>query len=391
MTRVRHLENALIHFEKASSGTGSQRVSIDSHVRSYYKAHKNRLTLEDREWLVDKFKDLYRWRSLVDHFASRGGTVTQSDRLRTYFGNDGWRSYAKSKTIEDHIRLSVPRELYETLVKQYGKSKTEEICLIMNESPLCFLRVNPFVVESREKVITELSRRPGVSVDKTDESDIGIKLSRCPSLSTLPELQSHWVDIQDESSQLVGLEAGVKPGDIVLDFCAGSGGKSLVMAPLLQRKGHIYLHDVEETYLNQARKKLHNARIRNFSILSAGSDQMETFRKSKGADIVLVDAPSTSSGSYRRYPERKWSFSRSSLDELVAKQREIFTQAIRFLRKKNSSKIIYSVSSILAEETKHQIEYFCEEHKLYLSKPPRIILPKSHGMDGYFCAILERQ
>ena len=383
VNRVRHLENAISHSDRNNSISDLPRVSIDSHLRSYYRAHKTKITNEDKEWLSSKFKDIFKWRGLIQHFTKEPADV--SGQLRTYFGNHTWRSYTNSKAIPEHTRLSMPEPLYRQLLKHHGKEKSADIGNLWNEKAPTFLRVNP-LVDDRDRVVKFLSSK-GISVDKTETSPLGLRMSRSEKLESLPELADHVFDMQDESCQIVGMQVAVKPGDKVIDYCCGSGGKSLVFGPSLQGKGHLYLHDVNGRYLTQAKKKMRAARIKNFSALVAGCPQTDLLRRRM--DWVLVDAPSTGSGQYRRYPDRKWLFSDELLESTVETQRMIFKEALRYLKK--SGKIVYSTASIFPEENLEQVKYFCNQHGLYLTQEPVHSLPQSHGMDGFFCAVLERQ
>lgn len=373
--RVRHLENALTHWERSHSVLDIPKMSLDSHLRSYYRAHKSKLSVDDKEWLSEKAKDIFRWQGLLKHFTPTPWTV--SSQLRTFFGNESWRSYANSKTLEDHVRLSMPESLFEVLRRNFGKEKASSIASIWNESSPTFVRVNT-LVEDRDRVLKHLSAKKIFS-EKTLHSSIGLKLSRSSKISSLSELKEHVFDMQDESSQIVGMQVQVQPGDKVLDFCAGSGGKSLVFGPNMAGKGHLFLHDVNQRYLMQARQKLRNAKIRNFTLSSPV--------QKRSMDWILIDVPSTGTGSFRRYPDRKWLFTNELLEKSIALQREIFAQALPFLKKRG--KIVYATASILPEENMHQVQYFCDTHKMYLSGEPVHALPQSHGMDGFFSATLE--
>lgn len=375
--RVRHLENALIHWDRSRIVVDLPKTSLDSHLRSYFKAHKTKLSVDDKEWLSDKTKEIVRWRDLIRHFTP--GPVTVSSELRTFFGNDAWRSYSNSKTLPEAVRLSMPESLFEILEKHFGKEKAVFIGSVWNEVSPTFVRVNT-LVDDRDRLIKHLALR-GIVAEKTLHSTLGLKLVRSSSVSALPELCEHAFDIQDESCQIVGLQMLVKPGDKALDYCAGSGGKSLVFAPCLNGKGHLFLHDINLRYLVQARRKLGNSRIRNFTTSIANISK-------KSMDWILLDVPSTGSGQYRRYPERKYLFTPSQLELTIQKQREIFQSALPFL-KKTGGKIVYATASILPDENMKQVEYFCHTHKMYLSGDPVHSLPQSHGMDGFFAATLE--
>ncbi|KAL8450430.1 hypothetical protein Emed_002518 [Eimeria media] len=154
----------------------------------------------------------------------------------------------------------------------------------------------------------------------------------------MPEFQRGYFEIQDEASQLAALKVAAKPGDKVLDYCAGSGGKTLAFGPRMENKGKIYLHD------------------------------------------VVCDVPCTGTGALRRSPEMKWKYEDDKLMDFVALQRHIFSSALQYVKPK-TGKIVYITCSILDEENVQQAKFFCQQHGLVLTEPPFHSLPTSHGMD----------
>jgi 16S rRNA C967 or C1407 C5-methylase (RsmB/RsmF family) len=287
--------------------------------------------------------------------------------------------------MADNTKVSMPEDLFLRMVKHFGKSKTLEIGRIWNEKTPQFMRVN-ILRENRQNVLRQLSYR-GVSAEASKASNIGIKILRGDNIHDIAELGENLLAAQDESCQLIGCHIGVKPGEKILDFCSGSGGKSLVFGPKLQGKGHIFLHDIKPNYLLQARRKLRAVGIRNFTCISPGSEELNKLEGKM--DWVLVDPPTTGTGQFRRYPDRKWLFSDSFLHDAVQQQRTILASALNFVSPRG--KIVYATSSILPEENEMQIRHFCDTHRLYLVSEPIRSLPVSHGMDGFFCAIMERK
>ena len=183
------------------------------------------------------------------------------------------------------------------------------------------------------------------------------------------------------------MQVSALPGEIVLDFCAGSGGKSLVIAQSMEQTGKLYLHDVRDRLLTQARTRLRKAGITNYELITSES---ENLKKLVGkCNWVVVDVPSSGTGVFRNNPELKWKYNDDFVKNCVEKQREIFSQAVKYLRRKNG-KIVYITGSVLPEENAEQVKYFCLTHKLLLSKEPVHSLPQSRGMNGFFCAVMER-
>jgi 16S rRNA C967 or C1407 C5-methylase (RsmB/RsmF family) len=201
------------------------------------------------------------------------------------------------------------------------------------------------------------------------------------NFAELPEFQEGLFEIQDEASQLISMLVEATPKQQVLDYCAGSGGKTLAFAPLLKNSGQIYLHDIRPQILLKAKKRLCRAGIQNVQFCLP--------KHKKSMDWVLVDAPCTGSGTLRRNPDMKWKFDSSLLNRLVAEQRQIFEQALEYL--KPSGKIVYATCSLFPQENQDQIQYFQEKFGLKLAKEVFQSFPEKNGMDGFFAAVLTYQ
>ena len=172
-----------------------------------------------------------------------------------------------------------------------------------------------------------------------------------------------------------------------MDYCAGSGGKALCIAPRMLNRGQIYLHDIRDTKLFESKRRFRKAKIENFTLLPPSHPQLS--RLQRQMDWVLVDAPCSQTGALRRNPDMKWIYSDDRLARWVALQREVFEDALKYL--KDGGKIVYATCSVLDEENAQQVRLFCENFGLYLSHPPLHARPQSKGMDGFFCATMERR
>lgn len=209
-------------------------------------------------------------------------------------------------------------------------------------------------------------------------SPFGIQFPKRINFSEMPEFQAGLFEVQDEGSQLVSFLVKAQAKDKVMDFCAGAGGKTLGFAHRLENKGLIYLNDIRPQAIAQAKKRLSRAGIYNVNYLPK-------LPPLKGKmDWVLVDAPCSGTGTYRRNVDLKWKFSQSMLENVVSDQREIFAQALQLVRPQG--KIVYATCSLLKEENEMQIDYFLKNHSLKLSEEPFSSLPTINGMDGFFAA-----
>ena len=198
----------------------------------------------------------------------------------------------------------------------------------------------------------------------------------------MEEFQQGLFEVQDEGSQLVADLVNPKPQDHVLDFCAGSGGKTLGFAHKLKGTGQIYLYDNRPQALSQAKKRLQRAGIQNAQIITQEKQWASLIGK---MDWILLDVPCSGSGTIRRNSDMKWKFCPQQLQDLIAEQRKIFERALLYLKKEG--KIVYSTCSLFQEENADQIEYFQKHFPIELVQEPSSWLPQKGGMDGFFAAV----
>lgn len=379
--RIRHVENALVKLDQTRRGE-TPCLPLDLFLRRYFQAHSY-ISSEDRAWIAEKTYELYRWRGLLDHLTHQ--PHSWANRMRTFFLNDRWRSQTQNEKLPNHVKCSFPAELFARIEGSLGTKAALHNCNVLNERPVTFLRVNSLRI-SRDKVFSWLLAR-SVPVEKTLSSKTGLMLASKQKLLDLPEYKLGYIEIQDESSQLIAQQVDAKPGQHVLDFCAGSGGKSLCIAPPMLNRGHVYLHDTRDTKLFESRRRMRKAGVTNYTIMPSSHPLLPKLRAKM--DWVLVDAPCSQSGAVRRNPDMKWTYTDDRLWRWVAQQREIFETALKYL--KDDGKIVFATCSILEEENAQQVRFFCEKFGLYLSHPPLHALPQSRGMDGFFCATMERR
>ena len=193
--KLRHLENALLKFEKVASF----QQPLDLFLRRYFQAHRE-LGDTERKWVVDNMYEIVRWRGLLD--AITYPPVNWPTRLRTMFQSDRWKSHSTDKRLPAHVRCSFPRDLFARIENALGTSKAIAVCNALNEPPMVFLRVNTSKV-SRDRVYKFLVSKE-VPVEKSVNSRIGLVCSDKMKLLELPELKQGWFEFQDESSQLIG-------------------------------------------------------------------------------------------------------------------------------------------------------------------------------------------
>ncbi|KAL8432429.1 hypothetical protein Efla_000206 [Eimeria flavescens] len=383
--RVRHLEQALqLYYAPHSTG----HLPLDLFMRHYYKCNKS-VGSHDKKFITEHIYQIVKWKGLLDHITPP--PASWSSRIRTYFVSDRWKLQAQNEKLPPEVRTSFPSQLYKRIENAYGTAKAIKICNILNEEAPTFLRINPLAI-TRDRLFTYLLNKgkqlmdlgfAGIAVEKSPNSPYALVLPHRQRLNDMPEFQRGYFEIQDEASQLAAMKVAVKPRDKVLDYCAGSGGKTLAFGPQMENKGKIYLHDVRARMLQEAKKRLKRAGIRNYTLLPQGSPVLP--RLAGSMDWVVCDVPCTGTGALRRSPEMKWKYEDEKLMDFVALQRHIFSSALQYVKPK-TGKVVYITCSILDEENVQQVKFFCQQHGLVLTEPPFHSLPTSHGMDGFFCA-----
>lgn len=371
--RQHHLLKALSAYEEAS-------LPLDVSLGNYFKNNRA-LGSKDRKFVAEHTYSLIRWMGLIDHFCA--GSHTWDERFRVKEQLDFKKSLS-NESIPLHIRASFPKAFFGLLEDHYGAEKALELCLVSNTPAPTTVRVN-ILKANRQSLLKRWREKFGVTPTKS--SVFGIHFPERLNFQTLEEFKNGYFEVQDEASQLVASLVDAIPGDQVLDFCAGSGGKTLAFAHKLQGKGQVYLHDIRPRALQEAKRRLKRAGIENAQVLPHDAPHKEKLKNSM--DWVLVDAPCSGSGTLRRNPDLKWKFSEEMLRRVVEDQRAIFKEALEYL--KPEGRIVYATCSILPQENEEQVSYFQEEFGLDLASKPFRSLPTEGGMDGFYAAAFKFQ
>jgi 16S rRNA C967 or C1407 C5-methylase (RsmB/RsmF family) len=275
-----------------------------------------------------------------------------------------------------NIRVSFPQFLFEKIEKSW-KEECLAVCYACNAPAPLVLRVNRLKTTKQELIRRLLAS----NIEAKELEDDAIYLPRRINFCVLPEFSEGLFEVQDLGSQCVAHCVQAIPGQSVLDYCAGSGGKSLAIAVTLENKGQLFLHDIRQKALLEAKKRLRRAGVGNAQIVSH-------LPRLKGRmDWVLTDVPCSGSGTLRRNPDMKWKITEELLQRLVAEQRQIFAEALIFLKPKGH--IVYATCSLLREENDEQVDYFLSHHPLKLDRIFRSA-PHISPMDGFFAAVFHK-
>lgn len=370
--REHHLFSILHSFEL-------EKLPLDVFLRNYFREHKA-IGAKDRRFIAETIYGMVRWRGLLDHLSPK--PCTWETRYAVY-SKGGLQDHLKNTGIPPHIRVSFPKAFFQLLSDNFGEEMALEFCRVSNTQAPTTVRAN-FLKTTREALLEKWKELYHVS--PTAISPYGIVFHKKINFFDTEEFRAGLFEVQDEGSQKIGSLLSAQPKDQVLDYCAGSGGKTLAFAPHMENKGVIYLHDIRPHALEEAKKRLRRAGIQNAQILYH-DDKNKNKLKGK-MDWVLADVPCSGTGTLRRNPDMKWKFNPAALPPLLEEQRAIFAEALLYL--KPEGKIIYATCSVLPDENEKQIRYFQEKHNLVLAEPPFVSIPKEGEMDGFFAAVLKR-
>jgi 16S rRNA (cytosine967-C5)-methyltransferase len=299
--------------------------------------------------------------------------------------------------MPDAVKYEIPDWILPRLQSQFGPALPAEMAALAQPAPLD-LRVNALKT-TRDAAILALARE-GLDARPTPFSPWGLRLANRQSITQGKTFQDGLVEIQDEGSQLVALALDAKPGMRVVDFCAGAGGKTLAIAMTMENTGHIVACDTSEPRLEGAIKRLRRAGVHNAERHLLEPGDKWTKRQEKKFDRVLVDAPCTGTGTWRRNPDARLHLTETDLKELLAKQAMILDQAQKLT--KPGGKLVYATCSLLNDENEAQVEAFLVRYPMFkqlaigaplpdsLHAPALRLSPRAHGTDGFFAAILVR-
>lgn len=333
---------------------------------------------------------------------ARHGPEPLSDEERLALRRLGERRL-DDPAMPEAVRLGVPAWLLPSLAARFGPLLAEELAALDRPAPTD-LRVNTLKITrdaARDALATE-----GIATEPTPFSPWGLRApSRAPITATRA-FRDGLIEIQDEGSQLVAAILDARPGMRVCDFCAGAGGKTLALAAMMANRGSIIAADVSAHRLEAAVRRLRRAGVSNVErrLIAPGEKWIKRARGS--FDRVLVDAPCTGTGTWRRKPDARLRLTREDLDELLLRQREILDRASTLV--KPGGVLVYATCSVLEEENEAQVRSFLERNPSFRLMPlaelrrgadlaflpgdgPFLALtPARHGTDGFFAAALTR-
>lgn len=309
-----------------------------------------------------------------------------------------------------HVRGDFPPEFEASLSRVFGERLADEMAAFAVRAPVG-LRVNPLKAD-RDKVMKALERfdpAPGRYAPDAVVIAHPSGSRRTPNVESDPAHGKGWFEVQDEGSQIAALLSEAGPRDQVLDLCAGAGGKALALGGQLRNTGQIYAYDRDPRQLRPIFERLKRAGVRNVQTVSPG-DEGALLELGARFDVVLIDAPCSGSGTWRRRPDAKWRLSEANVSQRLEDQHAVLALGRQLV--KPGGRLIYVTCSILPEENIDQVQWFLGEAPDFRIRPWReawaaqigdalpqsadgrddtlLLTPLQHGTDGFFIAIFER-
>jgi 16S rRNA (cytosine967-C5)-methyltransferase len=401
----------LAHAERAIAELLEFARPADQAMSAYFRRHRN-LGQQDRAFIAETaFAVLRRRRSLEAAAGSAAPRELALAALVRVFGISA-RALGEDaplaarvkafpgRDLPPAVQADLPDWLWERLAQAHGGEEAMAIARsLLGAAPLD-LRVNLDRL-TREQAIAQLA----LECAPTPFSPAGIRVKGKPAINRHPLYLAGAVEVQDEGSQLLAYLLAPRRGEMVADFCAGAGGKTLALAMLMHGTGRIYAMDVSDRRLRELAPRAARAGISNVHpLVLTGEGDLRARRLAGKLDRVLVDAPCSGFGTLRRNPDLKWRHGAAAVTELAAKQGRILAAAARLL--KPGGRLVYATCSVLVEENEAVVDAFAAGHpqfkplscaellgaqRISLDTGERLRLwPHRHGTDGFFAAAYER-
>lgn len=308
----------------------------------------------------------------------------------------------KVDTLPLAIQAEFPAWLVEKLQAFMPDNEILDLGLSLQKPAPLDLRVNTLLAKRAE--VLDIFQQEGIQAQAAPYSPCGIRLTGKPAINRHALFLSGKIEVQDEGSQLLGYLLAPRRGEMIVDFCAGAGGKSLLLGALMNSKGRLYAFDVSEKRLNNLKPRFKRSGLSNLHAQRIESENDLKIKRLHGKiDRVLVDSPCSGLGTLRRNPDLKWRQSPQSIEELKVKQAAILTAAAALL--KPGGRLVYATCSFLPEENQQVVQAFLDTHPQFrllncaeILSQQKIpldtgeflqLFPKQHQTDGFFAAALE--
>ncbi len=404
------------------------KIPMDNTIRDYMQ-HRRYIGSKDRSAIVERVYQIVRHHARLTWLLEQSGVELTprnyviadlswhgQDMTNLFTGEkhapepltDAEKNWAKNLIEHSKMPLSVqvecPDWALEKLQTLYGDAFERQLRAMQDAAPLD-LRVNALKT-TREDAQKFLAAQE-VKTTHAPYSPWGLRVEGKAFMSATKAFSKGHVEIQDEGSQLIALVSGAAPGMRVLDYCAGAGGKTLGIAAMMENKGNIVAMDIDARRLEKGRPRYRKASVHNVELRSLEEDKNRKWlrRQKETMDVVLVDAPCSSSGTWRRNPDLRWKQYGPSLEDIITMQTEILEKVAD--KVKPAGRLVYATCSLFKEENEDQVDLFLKNHPGFdilpldqawpLETPPPCagpylrLTPADHNTDGFFTAILQKK
>ena len=395
----------------------------DRVVSDFFRTHRE-LGQRERHTLAETTYTVLRQRLLFQHLAQSGkGEMERRLALLGWQGNEGFLRAALTEpeqhwlaqvqtvdraSLPEKLRHNLPEWLAETLKASIGDDFWP-LVNSLNESAPLDLRVNTF--KAKRDDVQKALAEGRIEAVPTPYSPWGLRIQGKPALNKLDVFSKGEIEVQDEGSQLLALLTDAKRSEMVVDFCAGAGGKTLALGAAMRNTGRLYAFDTSGHRLAALKPRLARSGLSNVYPVQIAHERDDRIKRLAGKiDRVLVDAPCSGLGTLRRNPDLKWRQSPESVEELRVKQAAILASAARLL--KPGGRLVYATCSLLEAENEAIAAAFTEAHareftplpvaplleKAHVAQAETLVRgdflrlwPHRHGTDGFFAAVWERR
>ncbi len=395
----------------------------DSIVSNFFRKHRT-LGPRERHALAETAYTVLRRRSLLSHQAQSGtgalerrlallGWSGDANLLRGAIGPNEtqWRTQVQAVDpagFSEKLRHNLPDWLASALRAQLGDQAFWPLVAALNEPASLDLRVN--ILKAKREDMLSILNQAGLRVAPTPFSPWGIRVPGKPALQKIDAFVRGDIEVQDEGSQLLAVLVDAKRGEMVVDFCAGAGGKTLALGASMRSTGRLYAFDTSGHRLDALKPRMARSGLSNVHPAQIAHERDERVKRLSGKiDRVLVDAPCSGLGTLRRNPDLKWRQSPQAVIELQAKQTAILDSAARLV--KSGGRLVYATCSLLRDENEVVAEAFGAAHPDFVVLPALEALqaahveraaelvsgdylrlwPHQHATDGFFAAVWQRR
>ena len=395
----------------------------DSIVSGFFRQHRT-LGPRERHALAETAYTVLRRRSLLQHQAQSGnGALERRLALLAWSGDQSllrgavgpneqqWRQQVLAvdpESFSEKLRHNLPDWLASALRSQLGDAEFWPLVAALNEPASLDLRVN--ILKAKREDMLSVLNQAGLRVAPTPFSPWGIRVPGKPALQKIDAFTRGDIEVQDEGSQLLALLVDAKRGEMVVDFCAGAGGKTLALGASMRSTGRLYAFDTSGHRLDALKPRMARSGLSNVHPAQIAHERDERVKRLSGKiDRVLVDAPCSGLGTLRRNPDLKWRQSPQAVVELQAKQTAILDSAARLV--KSGGRLVYATCSLLRDENEVVAEAFAAAHPDFVKLPAEDALLAAHveraqelthdgylrlwphrqATDGFFAALWQRR